>query len=140
VVVGAVATFVVIIHVLMRLSLGMTALIAEAQPATGALRRSWRLTRGSLWRIAGYLLLVWIVTAIPSAIATAAVSIGFRPTVDYQTLTISYNPIGIFVATVVAAIVSAVVTPISGIVITLLYLDIRFRHGEQVPVPGVATT
>ena len=36
--------------------------------------------------------------------------------------------------------ISLVLAPFSSIVLTLLYFDLRWRHGERVPLPGGGET
>jgi heme A synthase len=51
-------------------------------------------------------------------------------------VTLSINPIGVFAQSLIASIVAALFVPITTVAVTLLYLDIRARHGEPVPAPG----
>jgi len=135
--VGLVVLFV---HVLMRLQLALPALVVEGIGAGQALRRSWTLARGSLWRIFAYLLIFGIVAAVPAAIVSGVLGAVLRPTTQaglgLGAVTLSINPIGVFAQSLIAAIVAALFVPITTVAVTLLYLDIRARHGEHVPAPG----
>jgi hypothetical protein len=137
-----VALLVLFAHVVTRLQLALPSLIVEDSGASKALRRSWFLARGSLWRIGGYLLLFAIVAGVPAAIASGVLGAVLRPTVQTgltpATFMVTFNPAAAFVQSLVASTVAAVFAPIPTIALTLLYLDIRWRHGEHVPAPGAA--
>lgn len=98
--------------VLVRLIVGVPAVVVEAKRGTEALSRSWALTRGHGWRIFGAMLVVLIVVGIFNGILT--------------------GPLGDdWVAQgIAAAVASVLTTPYVTAVIALLYVDIRVRTEE----------
>jgi hypothetical protein len=114
-------TIPVVIWVLVRWTVGMPAMFAEGIGPVKALGRSWNLTRENWWRTLGIVVIVWImVTLINSAIqflftGIAALIPGLSDDIRAALV--------LTVATVVRALVSAI-TPIA---ITMLYLDLRVR-------------
>ncbi len=135
-VLGALAGVVLTVFLWVRLAFAAPALLLEDLGVRAALRRSWRLVRGSWWRVLGVLL----VTAIISAVANGLLQTPF-------------SIIGAVVATVVAGdgaetasgvsgslvlttvignvggvIASTVSAPFSAAVTALLYIDLRIRR------------
>lgn len=130
---------------LSKLSLAVPACLLEKLPVGAALRRSWYLTKNSVWR----LILIYILTWILGVVLGLALGM---PGQLYATLRgdraflvgeILQN-VGIFIAGVVA-------NPIATIAIALIYYDQRVRKeafdlqlmmeavGEQAPLPSAAT-
>ena len=112
----------VAIWLAVRWSVAVPALLAESIGPIQALGRSWRLTRGSWWRLFGILLLLYLLQATVSG-----------------ALGILGWPIGIaipFVAPVVrgaiiltvSTLASALALPVFYLCIVLLYFDLRIRH------------
>jgi hypothetical protein len=114
-------TIPVVIWVLIRWSVATPALFAEGVGPVTAVGRSWNLVRDNWWRTVGILIIVSImVSLIQSALGVlftgmAAVVPGLSDDVRAGLVTT--------VATLVDALVSAI-TPIA---ITMLYLDLRVR-------------
>ena len=109
------------------LSFTTPALVLERLTVGQALRRSWRLTMRSFWRVFGLRLLAWLIAAvlgailaIPGAIIAAALSIN----------SLSSGDIGVAaeVAIRVASFLAGTITlPFIAGVIALLYIDCRMR-------------
>lgn len=96
------------------------AIVIERVGPVRGLARSWQLTRGSFWRTVWLALLLLLITVIASAVLNLAVAgplASFGPTA-YQ----------LAVRTVIGAIVSVLVTPITLITTTLYYYDLRIRR------------
>lgn len=108
-------------------------IVVERLPIGAAIRRSWRLTGGSFWRIFGITLLMSVIVQIAASIVTAPVQLLF----EFAAAAINPNQdlaaqAGMLV---LSAIVLAVVTTVVGAVVlvpqsatpALLYLDQRIR-------------
>lgn len=91
----------------------------ERAGPVNALRRSWRLVRGSTPRVFGITLLVGIITAILSAIVTALLSIATQ---------VGDVTVRLVLSQLASLIVSVLVQPISFIVVVLVYYDLRIRR------------
>lgn len=130
-----VAAYAVLIFLSVRWSLVGPVIALEGRGALEALRRSWRLVSGSSWRVLGYQL------AFAVTVGLIALVIGFfiafiavvallltRAPMTMQTINFVMGP--------TSALLGAILLPIPAIGMTLLYLDLRFRKGEEVPQPG----
>jgi hypothetical protein len=109
------------------LSFTTPALVLERLTVRQALRRSWRLTMTSFWRVFGIRLLAWLIAvvlgailAIPGAIIAAAVSINSLSSGDISTAA----EVAIRVASFLA---NTITLPFTAGVIALLYIDCRMR-------------
>jgi hypothetical protein len=100
-----------------RFSVFVPAIVVERRRGTEALSRSWNLTRGRSWSVFGAFIVAAFLAGIVSGVFTA---IG--------------NHAGWFVAGLLAGIASSITTPFTGLVLTLIYLDLRVRK-EQLDVP-----
>lgn len=127
---GFVAVIVFEAIVQVRLSLTIPAVVLERVGPWAGIKRSWRLSRGSSWRLFGILsltgLLVGIcelVLQIPFDIVTGIVDshISDATITGLYVLVLVIGAIGSIVA-------GAVVRPFSAGVIVLLYLDMRMRR------------
>ena len=106
-----------------RLTLVPVLLVSQSMTMRDAVAKSWRLTRGSWWRIFGIVLVVGlvvsvlggIVSSIPGMIASVPGSAG--GTWLLLSLTVIVN-----------VLVSAISTLILQVLITLLQVDLRIRH------------
>ena len=135
-----VAVAFLVAFVLIRLAFAMETLIIERLPLMAALRRSWYLLSGSMLRLVGWMIvfaivvgLIAFVVGIPIAIVAFIVS---PPRLTDLTAAAGFG-MNFAIITVVAGQVVGVV--LQALVMTgavLLYFDVRFRHGEQVPAPG----
>ena len=93
--------------------------ILERLGPVAALRRSWRLVRGSTGRVFGITVLVGLITGILSTAVSALLSVATQFGDD--TLRLILNQLTTLLADVV-------ILPISLIVIVLLYYDLRIRR------------
>jgi len=125
VLVGSVAG---ILFFAVRASLLTQPIIVEQVGGAEGLSRSWRLVAGSGWRVLGYIILIGLMGIIGSLI------LGSIPSALLGVNGASVTDVA--ARTAIEAIVAIVLTPISPIFLTLLYFDLRWRHGETVPAPG----
>lgn len=93
--------------------------ILENLGPTAALRRSWRLVRGSTLRVFGITLLVGLITGILSAAVGALLTVVTQFGDQNAHLVLSQ---------LATLIVSVLIQPISFIVVVLLYYDLRIRR------------
>ncbi len=127
---GLVALIVGAVVVAVYLSLATPAYVLEAQSTGDALRRSWRLVKGSWWRTLGVLLLsaavggvLMLIFAIPTSVILMSSEQTFGSLVEGD-LTVAghiVNAIGSLLATTVA-------TPVLSGTVVLLYIDRRIRR------------
>ncbi|HEX4754403.1 MAG TPA: glycerophosphoryl diester phosphodiesterase membrane domain-containing protein [Candidatus Dormibacteraeota bacterium] len=104
--------------------------ILERLGPVAALRRSWRLVRGSTGRVLGITLLVVLITGILSTVVSALLSVATQFGDDNLRLILNQ------LATLLADVL---ILPISLIVIVLLYYDLRIRR-EAFDIEMLAAT
>jgi hypothetical protein len=128
---GVIAAIVAVFVIYTRWSLAAPALVLENAPVTTAMRRSWRIVRGSTWRVFGILLLAGIIVAIGQAVITVPVGLlaslpaAGQPS-PYASLSATFAQLLITgVGTIVAG---AIFYPFSAAVSALLYIDLRMRR------------
>ncbi|GGR68234.1 hypothetical protein GCM10010269_03860 [Streptomyces humidus] len=155
---GILASFVLVLWLLVRFSLASPALMLEKQGIKKALGRSVKLTRGSWWRVFGIQLLallisniVSMIVVVPFALVGAALSDGgvsgmVQPGAEYGWTYLIVSGIG-------SVLGSMITFPIAAGVIVLLYIDQRIRRealdldlaraaglqGYGSPAPGATT-
>ncbi len=108
------------IVVVVRTTLAPQAIVIERLSGRAGLRRSWRLTDGSFWRVLGIRVLLWLlqvimglVLSLPfTAIASATASSGTQQ----------------MISQIVQAVTTIFVAPITLVTLTLLYYDLRIRR------------
>ncbi|WNB86369.1 glycerophosphoryl diester phosphodiesterase membrane domain-containing protein [Cellulomonas sp. ATA003] len=107
-----------------RILLIPASLVLEGTAVWTAIRRGWRLTRGTFWRLLGiYLLTTIMVTVVTSIIVTPAATVaGF--VLDDPLLT-SFG--GIAVTSIANIIAYTLTTSFMAAVLALLYVDVRMR-------------
>lgn len=88
--------------------------VLEDKSASDALSRSWSLAKGEVWKIFVTLLLAWLIFVVLYALLLIAVG-----------MLAANNP---RVVQLVVAILMALVYPVTAVVTTLLYYDIRVRR------------
>ncbi|MCU0275063.1 MAG: hypothetical protein MUE34_17710, partial [Acidimicrobiales bacterium] len=91
--------------------------VVEGLGATPALRRSWSLTRGHVPRV-----------AVVAVLTNVAVT-GFGPVVATILMLLLSPPL--WFVNLLAGLVGALVVPYSGIVLTLLYFDVRSDADDE---------
>jgi hypothetical protein len=111
-------------------SMAAPAMLLENQSIGAAISRSWRLTRGSVWRVLGILVLTGIIVRLASVLVVAP--IGLVSTLI--TAGSSGDPgTGVLIAQqvlqqVAGAAAGAVFYPFQAAVSALLYIDLRMRR------------
>lgn len=98
------------------------ALVAEDLGATGALKRSWQLTHGRVWRAIGYVVLLYLITAI-----VVSLPVGLIQQILIVALPSSALAIATLFSTALSSLFSVVWTPLYVCAIVLLYYDLRVR-------------
>ena len=125
VLVGLVAT---ILFIVVRASEMTVSIVVERKGAAEGFTRSWRLVADHGWRVLGYLILVGLLevllTALIAGVPRALSPFEFRSVAD------------VALSAVIEGFAGILAGPIAPIVLTLLYYDLRWRHGERVPAAG----
>jgi hypothetical protein len=111
-----------------RASLLTVAVIAEHVGGAAGLSRSWRLVSANGWRVLGYLVLAWLLATAVGYLFTSVVLTVFPFATGSIADAVARTVIGL-----IPGIVSA---PLAPILLTLIYFDLRARHGESAPPPG----
>lgn len=113
-----------------RLALASAAVVLERSGPIAALGRSWHLTRGGqAWRIAGILLLSWIVVFLFSLVIATPLSFGALWGLEQTGLEVSTTSVtSVLVSNGIGLLVDSIVTPFTAGVTALLYLDQRMRR------------
>lgn len=141
--IGGVGTFVAVIFVTLRWSMGIQAVMCEGAGALAAMGRSWKVISGSTWRVLGYYLLIFVIVALIGVAVGVVVLIVFRPTLEIGpnpgpfVSPVTMSPAGLLAQTLLGGLLSLVFTPWWLTVLTLLYYDLRWRRGELQPTPTV---
>jgi len=115
-----------------RLSLAAPALMLEKQGVIAAVRRSWRLVRGSWWRIFGITLLVRLVVILIALFAvvpfTFAAMMAGGAVAGEAAESDGGALAGIILIAVGTTLVEAITIPITAAATVLLYVDQRIRR------------
>lgn len=135
-VLGGIASIVLGLLLVIRLSITLPALVLEGISPRRAIARSFELSRGSYWRMLGILLLTELAVAVASSLVSLPFSIASFATSGYASIfsasTVSPS-LHVSAATVVLAAIGSIVagaitTPLSAGVVCLLYTDLRIRR------------
>jgi hypothetical protein len=94
-----------------------TVVVVEGKRGTGAMRRSWRLAKGSFWKIFGTIFLAGILSSIVAGILTIPTAL----------LADRMGESGWFLSALGTSLAQIIVTPFSSIIAVLLYFDMRIR-------------
>jgi hypothetical protein len=98
------------LFLLVKFAVSIPALVVEDKRGTKAMGRSWELTAGHFWHVAGTVLLAAIITGIVSGILTSP-----------------FSSSGWFIRAIAASIAQIVTAPFTALVAVLVYLDLRAR-------------
>ncbi len=98
-----------------RFYFAVVVVVVEGERGTEALRRSWRLVKGSTWRVLGIIIVVLIISGIVSLILAVPFTI-----LTEATQVLAFAILGDVLASVVVA-------PFTAIAFILLYFDLRIR-------------
>ncbi|MGZ4110208.1 MAG: hypothetical protein ACXVP7_11040 [Actinomycetota bacterium] len=96
-----------------RFSVSVPAVVVERRRGTDALGRSWNLTRGRSWSVFGAFIVAAFLAGIVNGLFTAFGS-----------------HTGWFLAGLLAGIASSITTPFTGLVLGLVYFDLRVRKEQ----------
>jgi hypothetical protein len=100
-----------------RLALAPPVVVVEDVRGTKAIGRSWRLTKGSFWRLLGLLILSGLIAAVGALIIT----------VPTELIALSLGVGGWPVSALGSALATVLITPFSMLIIVLFYFDMRIR-------------
>lgn len=103
------------VFLLLRFYFALIVVVVEGERGAEAMRRSWRLVKGSTWRVLGITLLLALIAGVAQAILAAPFGIA-----GFVTETFALAIVGDVVA-------SVLVTPLVSLVTVLLYFDLRVR-------------
>jgi hypothetical protein len=113
------AWLVYVIFVFIKMSLGIQAVVLERLSPVAALRRSWRLTDRSFWRIVLAYLVIAVASAVLSGILNglAGIFVGSAPAITQASVEL-----------VASGVIDIFTSPFILILLTLIYYDIRIRR------------
>lgn len=96
------------------------AIVIENYNSTGGLGRSWKLVKGSFWRVFGFILLLSIMVYVVTIGPTTALSFGafFLPSPLLQFI----------LQTMISGVIGVIVAPLQYATLTVLYYDLRIRR------------
>jgi hypothetical protein len=122
-----------------KLALAVPAYVLEGVGPIEALKRSWRLVRGSFWRVWGIRALTGLIVGVIAFLLVVPFFIGAVATTGLFTGgTPSGTPVGFLLLTILGSIVATTITaPLTAGVLVLLYVDRRMR-AEALDVALVA--
>jgi Membrane domain of glycerophosphoryl diester phosphodiesterase len=129
-VVGAIAAFCLTIWFGVKFSLSAPVVVLEGTGPAGGLGRSWRLVRGSFWRVFGIFLLAVIIVVAAGLVLEIPFSLAARivgnPGQFYGLIGTS-TAAAVIISAIGSIVAGAVTRPISAGITVLLYLDMRMR-------------
>ena len=100
-------------------SFRIPAIVLENYNSTGGLGRSWKLVRGSFWRVLGFVLILAILVSLFSA--------GPIYLIALLTVFLPSPLLGVVIQSIASSIIVIIVTPIQFATLTVLYYDLRIR-------------
>ena len=95
------------------------AIVVENCGGLDGLRRSWRLVRGSFWRVLGINLVLTVLVSLISATPAFAIQMAVSLLPSFLLETVINNAVG--------TVINIVALPLQFAVLTLLYYDLRMR-------------
>ena len=123
-VLGGLGVVVWVIWVAVRTLLATPALMLEHHKVIAGLRRGWRLSRGSFWRLFGITLLANLVVSV----VTQIISVPAGLVVGALQLDPFSSPAALVITALSAVLASVLTVPFSAAVTALLYVDVRMRR------------
>jgi hypothetical protein len=132
-----VAVLAAVIFATIRFTFALMALIAERLSAGQALRRSWHLLAGSMLRLIGWAIVFALILGLISVVVTfAGLFIGLIASPPQPGSLGTLQSGSVIAETFATTLIEALFAPFLSIGLTLLYFEIRWRHGEAVSAPG----
>jgi Membrane domain of glycerophosphoryl diester phosphodiesterase len=132
-IIGFVGGIVLVLFLGTRLAFSAPALLLEEQDVFAAMGRSWRLVRGSFWRVLGISLLAELLVGVgstlievPFGVVSAIIQAASGPDQLYRDFWT--NLVQLLVSGVGQVVAGAVFYPFAAAVTTLLYIDVRMRR------------
>ena len=105
------------IIVLVRYYFGSTVLVVEGKKGSRALGRSWRLAKGSFWKVLGTLLLAGILASVVESVLSVPGTLAFG----------AIGPAGWPLYAISLSVAAILTTPFTTLIAVLLYFDLRIR-------------
>jgi hypothetical protein len=129
-VLGAIAAIVLTIWFAIMFRMAGPAVVLEREGPARALARSWRLVRGSFWRVLGVTLLTGLIVLVTEGVLQIPFGLLAALAGGGNSLMPSTggNVTGILISAVGGVVAGAVARPISAGVAVLLYVDLRMRR------------
>src|SRR5215470_14310471 len=129
-VLGAIAGIVLTIWFAVMFRMAASAVVLEREGPARALARSWRLVRGSFWRVLGITLLAGLIVLITAGVLQIPFGLFAALAGGGSSLLPSTggSVAGILISAVGGVVAGAVARPISAGVAVLLYVDLRMRR------------
>ena len=112
-------------------SMSAATVVLERLGPGQALARSWRLVRGSFWRVFGILLLAWLIVFIASSVLRVPFSViaaVFSSSSASFPQAIQPGAVSLVIGAIGGIIAGAITQPIWAGVTVLLYVDLRMRR------------
>lgn len=123
-----VAAIVAAVFVSVRWTVAAQVVMLEGAGTLAGLGRSWRIVSGSTWRVLAYLLVVAIILGLVSAVLSTFVSLIMG---GGQALS---DPNSLIAEGLLNGALAILLLPVTSLVVTLLYYDLRWRLGELRPM------
>jgi len=127
---GAIAGIVLTIWFTIMFRMAGPAVVLEREGPARALARSWRLVRGSFWRVLGITMLAGLIVVVTAGVLQIPFGLLAALAGGGNSLLPSTggNVAGILISAVGGVVAGAVARPISAGVAVLLYVDLRMRR------------
>jgi hypothetical protein len=127
---GAIAAIILTIWFTIMFRMAAQVVVLERESPVRALARSWRLVRGSFWRVLGITLLAGLIVVVTAGVLQIPFSLFAAMAGGGNSLLPSTggNVAGILISAVGGVVAGAVARPISAGVAVLLYVDLRMRR------------
>lgn len=110
---------VVAIFLYVRWIFWVPAIIIENYNSTGGMGRSWKLVKGTFWRVLGFTIILYVIVTFFSA--------GPIYLITFFSFLLPSPFIGFLLNSIVSTIIVMFMTPLSFAVLTVLYYDLRIR-------------
>ena len=130
-VLGGIASFILELLLLVRLSVTLPALVLERISPASAIKRSFDLSRGSYWRLFGILLLTRLIVGVASLVLSIPFTIfsGLAGgSGSFFSVGVKATLASVIISAIGAIVAGTVTAPISAGVVVLLYADLRMRR------------
>ncbi|HET7244898.1 MAG TPA: hypothetical protein VFJ07_08680 [Streptosporangiaceae bacterium] len=127
---GAIAALVLTLWFTVMFRMAAQAVVLEREGPVRALGRSWRLVRGSFWRVLGITLLAGLIVVVTAGVLQIPFSLLAALAGGGSSLlpATGGSVAGILISAVGGVVAGAVARPISAGVAVLLYVDLRMRR------------